>query len=302
MSSTARTFLERSIDQGAGRSAADIVVKNVRLLDVITGAVTETDIAICGDRIVGTYDTYRGTREIDGRGRFAVPGFIDTHLHVESSLVTPHEYDALVLPHGVTTSICDPHEIANVLGAEGIGYFLDSSLETVLDLRVQLSSCVPATPFETAGARLEAGDIVCFRGHPQVIGLAEFMNFPGVVHRDPSCLDKIEAFSGRHIDGHAPLLSGKDLNAYISAGIRTEHEATTLKEAREKLSKGMTVLIREGSVSKDLHALAPLIDADTSAPRLSCGELVGGERLRLARPRADRAGQARGHRAPRRPC
>jgi adenine deaminase len=265
MSSTARTFLERSIDQGAGRSAADIVVKNVRLLDVITGAVTETDIAICGDRIVGTYDTYRGTREIDGRGRFAVPGFIDTHLHVESSLVTPHEYDALVLPHGVTTSICDPHEIANVLGAEGIGYFLDSSLETVLDLRVQLSSCVPATPFETAGARLEAGDIVCFRGHPQVIGLAEFMNFPGVVHRDPSCLDKIEAFSGRHIDGHAPLLSGKDLNAYISAGIRTEHEATTLKEAREKLSKGMTVLIREGSVSKDLHALAPLIDADTSA-------------------------------------
>lgn len=265
MPPTARTFLERTIDQAAGRAAADLVLKNVHLLDVITGAATETDIAICGDRIVGTYDTYRGTREIDGRGRFAVPGFIDTHLHVESSLVTPHEYDALVLPHGVTTSICDPHEIANVLGADGIRYFLDSSLETVIDLRVQLSSCVPATPFETAGARLEASDLVRFRGHPQVVGLAEFMNFPGIVHRDPPCLDKIEAFADRHIDGHAPLLSGKDLNAYISAGIRTEHEATTLKEAREKLSKGMTVLIREGSVSKDLHALAPLIDANASA-------------------------------------
>jgi len=260
-----RAFLERAIDQGVGRSAADLVVKNVRLLDVITGAVTETDIAICGDRIVGTHDSYGGVHEIDGRGLFAVPGFIDTHLHVESSLVTPHEFDRCVLPHGVTTAICDPHEIANVLGAAGVRYFLESSGATVMDLRVQLSSCVPATAFETSGARLEAADLAALRDHPQVIGLAEFMNFPGVLAKDAGALDKLAAFSGGHIDGHAPLLSGRELNAYIAAGIRTEHEATSLAEAREKLAKGMTVLIREGSVSKDLHALAPILDADTSA-------------------------------------
>jgi len=257
--------IERFIDQGRGVTAADLVIKNVRLLDVITGAITITDIAICGDRIVGTYDTYSGTREIDGEGLFAVPGFIDTHLHVESSLVTPLEFDRCVLPHGVTTAICDPHEIANVLGAEGIAFFQASALATIMDLRVQLSSCVPATTFETAGAALDAADLQGLRGHSSGIGLAEFMNFPGVLFKDPGALDKLSAFSDGHIDGHAPLLSGKDLNGYIAAGIRTEHEATTLAEAREKLMKGMTVFIREGSVSKDLHALIPLIDADTSA-------------------------------------
>ena len=260
-----RAFLERAIDQGLGRSAADLVVKNVRLLDVITGAVTETDIAVCGDRIVGTHDSYRGAHEIDGRGLIAVPGFIDTHLHVESSLVTPLEFDRCVLPHGVTTAICDPHEIANVLGVEGVRYFLDSSCATVMDLRVQLSSCVPATRFETSGARLEAADLVALRGHPQVIGLAEFMNFPGVLAKEPDALDKLAAFAGGHIDGHAPLLSGRSLNAYIAAGVHTEHEATALAEAREKLAKGMTILIREGSVSKDLRALVPILDANTSA-------------------------------------
>jgi len=257
--------IERFIDQGRGVAPADLVIKNVRLLDVITGAITTTDIAISGDRIVGTYDSYSGSREIDGAGLFAVPGFIDTHLHVESSLVTPLEFDRCVLPHGVTTAICDPHEIANVLGAEGIDYFQRSALATIMDLRVQLSSCVPATTFETAGAELDAADLEALRGHPSGIGLAEFMNFPGVLFKDPGALDKLSAFSDGHIDGHAPLLSGKDLNGYIAAGIRTEHEATTLGEAREKLMKGMTVLIREGSVSKDLHALIPLIDADTSA-------------------------------------
>jgi adenine deaminase len=262
---TQRAFLERVIDQASGRSQADLVVKNVRLLDVITGTLTETDIAICGDRIVGTYDSYRGTREVDGRGLAAVPGFIDTHLHVESSLVTPHEFDRCVLPHGVTTAICDPHEIANVLGVEGVRYFLDSSLATAMDLRVQLSSCVPATRFETSGARLDAADLVALRGHPKVIGLAEFMNFPGVLAKEPAALDKLAAFAGGHIDGHAPLLKGRDLNAYIASGVHTEHEATTLAEAREKLAKGMTILIREGSVSKDLHALVPILDANTSA-------------------------------------
>ncbi|MFT0862569.1 adenine deaminase [Ancylobacter sp. G4_0304] len=257
--------LARFIDAGRGVAPADLVIKDVVLLDVITGERTETDIAIVGDRIVGTYDHYDGTEEIDGRGLTAVPGFIDTHLHVESSLVTPLEFDRCVLPHGVTTAICDPHEIANVLGAEGIRYFQDCARHTLMDLRVQLSSCVPATPFETAGAYLSAADLVALRGDPSGIGLAEFMNFPGVLFKDEGCLAKLEAFSGGHIDGHAPLLSGRDLNGYIAAGIRTEHEATTLAEAREKLRKGMNVLIREGSVSKDLHALIPLIDADTSA-------------------------------------
>ncbi|MFK8252607.1 adenine deaminase [Ancylobacter terrae] len=257
--------LGRRIDQGRGVAPADLVVKGVRLLDVITGALTETDIAICGDTIVGTLASYDGVTEIDGRGLTAVPGFIDTHLHVESSLVTPLEFDRCVLPHGVTTAICDPHEIANVLGAEGVRYFQRSAEATIMDLRVQLSSCVPATAFETAGAELTADDLVALRGHASGIGLAEFMNFPGVLFKDEGALAKIAAFSGGHIDGHAPLLAGRDLNGYIAAGIRTEHEATTLAEAREKLAKGMTVLIREGSVSKDLHALIPLIDADTSA-------------------------------------
>ncbi|MCJ8143658.1 adenine deaminase [Ancylobacter sp. A5.8] len=257
--------LQRFIDAGRGVVPADLVIKDVVLLDVITGARAATDIAIVGDRIVGTYDRYEGVEEIDGRGLTAVPGFIDTHLHVESSLVTPLEFDRCVLPHGVTTAICDPHEIANVLGAEGIRYFQDCARHTLMDLRVQLSSCVPATPFETAGANLSAADLVALRGDPSGIGLAEFMNFPGVLFKDEGCLAKLEAFSGGHIDGHAPLLSGRDLNGYIAAGIRTEHEATTLSEAREKLTKGMNVLIREGSVSKDLHALIPLIDADTSA-------------------------------------
>jgi adenine deaminase len=257
--------LARAIDQGTGRAEADLVVKDVRLLDVITGAITKTDIAICGDLIAGTHDSYRGKREIDAKGAFAAPGFIDTHMHVESSLMTPLEFDRCVLPRGVTTAICDPHEIANVLGLEGVRYFLDCSLATAMDLRVQLSSCVPSTKFETSGAELLAADLLQFRSHPKVIGLAEFMNFPGVLAKEPPVLDKLAAFSDGHIDGHAPLLSGRDLNAYLAAGIRTDHETTKLEEGREKLAKGMTVLIREGSVSKDLHALAPLISADTSA-------------------------------------
>lgn len=256
--------LGRFIDAGRGVAPADLVIKGVRLLDVITGAITQTDIAIVGTRIVGTYDSYDGREAIDGAGLFAVPGFIDTHLHVESSLVTPLEFDRCVLPHGVTTAICDPHEIANVLGAEGIEYFQRCTEHTIMDLRVQLSSCVPATAFETAGAELDADDLVALRGHASGIGLAEFMNFPGVLFKDEGCLAKLAAFSDGHIDGHAPLLRGRDLNGYIAAGIRTEHEATALNEAREKLMKGMTVLIREGSVSKDLHALIPLISADTS--------------------------------------
>ena len=192
-----QTELARAIDQGTGRAEADLVIKDVRLLDVITGAITQTDIAICSDLIVGTHDSYRGKREIDAKGAFAAPGFIDTHMHVESSLMTPPEFDRCVLPHGVTTAICDPHEIANVLGLDGVRYFLDCSLATAMDLRVQLSSCVPSTKFETSGAELLAADLLPFRSHPKVIGLAEFMNFPGVLAKEPPALDKLAAFFRR---------------------------------------------------------------------------------------------------------
>ncbi len=263
-------FLVRAISSGAGREPADLVLKNVRVLDVITGAVEAMDVAIVGDRIVGTHATYEGRETLDGSSLFCVPGFIDTHLHVESSLVTPFEFERCVLPHGVTTAICDPHEIANVLGSEGIRYFLDCAERMVMDLRVQLSSCVPATRFETSGADLAAGDLVALRDHPKVIGLAEFMNFPGVIHCDPGAIAKLSAFGGGHIDGHAPLLGGTALNAYLAAGIRTEHEATSAAEAREKLAKGMIILVREGSVSKDLHALAEVLDADTASVMALC--------------------------------
>ncbi len=260
-----KTTLTRMIRAGKGTEPADLVIKNVSLLDVITGQITKTDIAIVADRIVGTHDIYQGIHEIDGTDRWAVPGFIDTHLHIESSLVTPFEFDRCVLPHGVTTVICDPHEIANVLGIKGIEYFLECANRTIMDIRINLSSCVPATAFETSGARLEIEDLLPLVDHPKVIGLAEMMNFPGVINTDPDILEKLLAFQDGHMDGHAPLLSGKDLNAYLAAGIRTDHEATSAKEAREKLSKGMAILIREGSVSKDLDALAEIITADSAS-------------------------------------
>ena len=254
-----KAALSDRIAQGRGQVPADLVLRGGRVFDLITGDLVETDVAICGDTIVGVYGSYEGKRVVDVGGKVLVPGFIDTHLHIESSLVTPFEFDRCVTPRGVTTAICDPHEIANVCGLEGIGYFLEASGRTLMDIRVQLSSCVPSTHMETAGARLEAADLIPLMDHPRGIGLAEFMNFPGVLMQDAGCMAKLEAWQGRHIDGHAPLLRGNDLNGYIAAGIRTEHEATSAEEALEKLRKGMRVLIREGSVSKDLHALAPLL-------------------------------------------
>lgn len=256
--------LARRIDQGRGLEPADLVLKGGSFLDLVTGHIVASDIAITGDTIVGTFGEYAGKREIDATGKVIVPGFIDTHTHVESSLLTPQNFDACILPYGVTTVICDPHEIANVIGAEGIRYFLKSAETLVMDLFVNLSSCVPATHLETAGAALSAADLVALRDHPKVLGLAEFMNFPGVLFKDPACLDKLAAFAGGHIDGHAPLLRGKDLNGYLAAGIRTDHECTTADEAREKMAKGMAILIREGSVSKDLHALAEILTERTA--------------------------------------
>ncbi|WP_075996700.1 adenine deaminase [Salaquimonas pukyongi] len=254
-----RQQLASAIAQGKGAEPADLVLKGGRFFDLVSGRLIDGNIAISGDRITGTCADYDGKQEIDISGKIAVPGFIDTHLHVESSCVTPFEFDRCVTPRGITTAICDPHEIANVTGISGIEYFLEAALRTVIDLRVQLSSCVPSTTMETAGATLEIGDLLPFIDHPKVIGLAEVMNYPGVLNGDPGILAKLEAFQNRHIDGHAPLVRGYDINGYCAAGIRTDHETTSAEEALEKLSKGMHILVREGSVSKDLDALLPII-------------------------------------------
>ncbi|MDR3434996.1 adenine deaminase [Telmatospirillum sp.] len=260
-----KTNLKARIDQALGRVDADLVIRAVRMLNVATGEVERTDIAICGDKIVGTYDdNYRGRREIDGSDLFAVPGFIDTHVHPESSLVQPGEFDRLALSRGTTTAIADPHEISNVLGIAGLRYFLEAAEGTAMDLRINLSSCVPASALETSGARLDADDLVSLRDHPKVIGLAEFMNFPGVLAKDEAVLDKLAAFDGWHIDGHSPLLGGRPLNAYLACGVRNCHEVTHRDEALEKIRKGMQVLIRDGSVTRDVEALADLIDMTRS--------------------------------------
>lgn len=262
--------LETRIAQGRGDDPADLVLKGGRIFDLITGDLIAGDVAVCGDTIVGVFEDYEGKEVVDVTGLILVPGFIDTHLHIESSLVTPFEFDRCVAPRGITTAICDPHEIANVIGLPGIHYFQQASERTLMDIRVQLSSCVPSTHMETAGAELNAEDLAQVMGHPSGIGLAEFMNYPGVIFRDPGAMAKLKLFQGGHIDGHCPQLSGRDLNAYIAAGIRTEHEATTAEEALEKLRKGMRVLIREGSVSKDLNALQPLLNERTAPYMCLC--------------------------------
>jgi adenine deaminase len=257
--------LEDRIAQGRGDAPADVVLRGGQVFDLMTGAMIAGDVAICGDTIVGIGAEYEGREVIDVAGLTLVPGFIDTHLHIESSLVTPLEFDRCVTPRGITTAICDPHEIANVMGLDGIRYFQQATAHTLMDIRVQLSSCVPSTDMETAGAEIRAEDLREVMGHPSGIGLAEVMNYPGVIHRDPGMMAKLRLFEGGHMDGHCPQLSGRDLNAYCAAGIRTEHEATTAGEAREKLQRGMRVLMREGSVSKDLEALSPLL-SDITAP------------------------------------
>jgi adenine deaminase len=256
--------LARRIDQALGREPADVVVRGGRILDVVHGEIVDGDVAICGDTIVGTLGRREGRRVVDARGRVVAPGFVDAHVHVESTMVTPSEFQRCVVPRGTTTAICDPHEIANVLGVPGLAWMLDEAERSALDLRVMLSSCVPATDLETSGARLSVDDLVALRGRAKVLGLAEMMNFPGVLGKDPDVLGKLAAFSDGHVDGHAPLVRGADLDAYASCGIRTCHESTRLDEAREKLVKGMQVLLRDGSVSKDVRRLAPLLNATTS--------------------------------------
>jgi adenine deaminase len=213
--------------------------------------------------VVGLGD-YEGKEEYDLAGAYVVPGLIDAHVHIESSLLAPAEYARLVLARGTTTVVADPHEIANVCGAPGIEYMLAEGARTPLDILVMLPSCVPATPLDAGGAVLTADDLARFRGREGVIGLAEVMNVPGVLSGDPDLRAKMDLFSV--IDGHAPFLSGKDLNAYVYAGAGSDHECTTLAEAREKLLRGMYIMIREGSTEKNLKDLLPLVDACT-APR-----------------------------------
>ena len=267
---TTSAELARRIRQARGLEPADLVVKGGRILNVADGTLDDGDVAVTGDTIVGTYEAYEGRQIIDAHGLIVAPGFVDTHVHVESSLVSPFEFERLVLPRGTTTAICDPHEIANVLGLDGIRYVLDAARELALSLFVNLSSCVPSSPLETAGATLSAAELAGLRDAPGVLGLAEVMSFPAVLAEAPDVLAKLEAFQGRQIDGHAPLLSGRDLAAYAAVGIRTEHEATLLDEAREKLKKGMAILAREGSVAKNVATLAPLLRDFTAARIAFC--------------------------------
>ncbi len=260
--------LTKRIMAARGLEPCDLSIEGGRIVDVASGTVREASVAIVGDTIVAVGEPRPAKRVIEARGRFLAPGFIDTHLHVESTLVTPAEFERLVLPRGTTTAICDPHEIANVIGVPGIAWFLDAAQSLVMSLKVNLPSCVPASDLETAGARLEIEDLWPLADHPSALGLAEMMNFPGVIAAEPNLLRKLAAFAGRHIDGHAPLLQGEGLDAYLCGGPRTDHECTILAEAREKLEKGMVILMREGSVTRNVEALAPLL-TEATWPRIA---------------------------------
>lgn len=257
--------LQRRIDAAQGRIPCDLVLKNARFLDVFSCTFREGDIAIIDGTIVGTIPGLPAKRVIDCKGDHLVPGFIDAHVHLESSLVTPETFERVVLPRGTTTVIADPHEIANVHGTRGLQYFLDAATHAHLDLRVMMSSCVPATQHETNGAgTIRAEALQALAEHPKALGLAEMMNFPGVLNNDKEVIEKLVAFSSKIIDGHCPLLRGRQLEAYAAAGISSCHESSQLDEAREKLGIGIAVWIREGSVAKDADALAPLVSLATS--------------------------------------
>lgn len=268
--------LAQRIDVARGEKPANLVIKNVNFLDVFSGEFLRGDVAVQGDTIAGTGDSYSGEIEINGEGRFLVPGFIDAHVHIESSLMTPVSFQQAVLPCGTTTVIWDPHEITNVHGVRGIKWALDSSEGLLLDVFVMLPSCVPSTPsslgLETSGAELTHKDLKPFLKHPRVLGLAEMMNFPGVLMKDPEVLNKLLLLQDRKRDGHAPGVAGHSLNAYSSVGIHSDHESTTLAEAKEKLAKGIHALIREGSCAKDANALLPILSPYTSDSVAFCSD------------------------------
>jgi adenine deaminase len=263
--------MKRLIDAALGRIPCDLLIKNVKYLDVFACKWVAGAIGIVDGHVVGLESGLKANRTVDGKGRKLVPGFIDAHVHVESSLMVPQDFERVVLPRGTTTAVCDPHEITNVIGVEGLKYFLAAAESLSLDLRVMLSSCVPATHMETnGGGEVKAADLVPLAKHPKALGLAEMMNVPGVLHGDPVVWDKLEAFHDHNIDGHCPLLRGRELSAYAATGVASCHESSSAKEAAEKLRKGIACWIREGSVAKDLDALAPLLNLATSTSMGFC--------------------------------
>jgi adenine deaminase len=263
-----------------GAVDADLLLRGGRVVNVFTHEIVETSVALRGDRIVGLGDL--PAREvIDLDGRYVCPGLIDAHVHIEISMLPPHRFADVVLPHGVTSVVCDPHEIANVLGIEGVRYMLDVSEGLDLSVFVMAPSCVPTSSMETSGAALGAEDLVALADHPRVLGLAEVMNFPGVLAGSAEVLDKLRAFAGRPLDGHVPGLTGPDLQAYAGAGISSDHESVTADEAREKLRLGMTVFLREASNARNLIDLLPAVDEYTARRcAFATDDRVPGELLR----------------------
>jgi adenine deaminase len=254
--------LAKIIRVARGQMQPDLVLKNARVVNVFSAEVYPSDIAILGDRIVGIGEGYEGKKEIDLERGFVLPGLIDGHMHIESTMVKVQEFARSVVPRGTTSVVCDPHEIANVHGLEGIHYILNSSKYSPVNIFVMLSSCVPATDFETSGANLRGFDLYPLLREKWVLGLGEMMNYPGVLLEDEGLLDKISMTENKRIDGHAPGLTGRDLNAYVAAGVTSDHESTSVEEVLEKLRLGMHIMIREGSVTKNLRDLLPAVTRD----------------------------------------
>ncbi len=247
-----------------GEKPCDLVLKNASVVNIFSNEIITADVGLCGNRIAGI-GRYSGVKEIDLREKYLCPGFIEGHIHIESSMLAPHRFAEAVVPRGTTTVICDPHEIANVLGLEGVRYMVASAEGTPLDIFAMIPSCVPATHLETSGATLTGVDIARLLEAPGVAGLGEMMNFPGTIYGDGDVLMKLGEALARDmvIDGHAPGVAGKELQAYCAAGISSDHECTTIEEAREKLRAGMYIFIREGSTAKNLKALLPLVTPAT---------------------------------------
>ena len=255
--------LKDTIEISGGGKRVDLLLKNARVINTFSGDIHKTHVAVHKGKIVG-FGVYTAKQTLDLKGAYLAPGFIDGHVHIESSMVKIPEFARVVLPHGTTSAVIDPHEIANVLGLDGIKYMLASSVNSVLGVYVMLPSCVPATKLETAGAELTAHDLELLLNDERVLGIGEMMNYPGVIFRDEEVLKKIAIAGNKVIDGHAPMLKDKQLYAYISAGIRSDHECTDVGEAREKLRAGMYIMIREGTAAKNLKGLLPLVNSENS--------------------------------------
>lgn len=258
------TLKKKLIDVAAGRDKAELVFKNVKYLNVFTNRFVTADVAITSGYVAGIGD-YNGENEIDCTGRYLVPGFIDSHIHLESSIVSPKTFSRVVSAHGTTAVVTDPHEITNVLGADGIEYMLKATENLPIDVFFVIPSCVPASPFDENGAVINHLDTEKYMDNPRVLGLAEMMNFPGAVGGDGEIIKMILSAenSGKVTDGHAPGLGGKSLNAYAAAGVMSDHECTTAEEALEKLSLGQYIMIRQGTAGRNLEALVPLLNGDT---------------------------------------